>query len=202
MSVILVVVVLASLASIEAFQGMNHAALGRRTVTMQVSSEYLQKTFKAAVGALSLTALLSSSPVLAARYEVIDPQAAVLNVDTKDSQEVKEGREAVNALIATVAGIKADLAKDGQIDLSKRITDELSIAKARIAFNKFNTAFDEDTQRGTDRLIRNIIQDVTELQREALVKEGKQRSNVKIANVEKRLNAAEDALKELAAFYH
>lgn len=87
-------------------------------------------------GALSLTALLNSSPVLAARYEVIDPKAAVLNVDTKDSQEVKEGREAVNTLIATVAGIKADLAKDGQIDLSQRIKDDLSISKARIAFNK------------------------------------------------------------------
>jgi cob(I)alamin adenosyltransferase len=65
---------------------------------------------------------------------------------------------------------------------------------------QYNGAFSEDTQRGTDRLIRNIIQDLTELDREAIVKPGKQRSEVKVKAVEKRLNAAADALEQLSAF--
>jgi hypothetical protein len=54
------------------------------------------------------------------------------------------------------------------------------VGKIRLLLNQFNVAFSEDTQRGTDRLIRNIIQDVTELEREAVVKPGKQRSPVKV----------------------
>jgi hypothetical protein len=50
-------------------------------------------------------------------------------------------------------------------------------------------------------LIRNVIQDVNELGREAALKPGKQRSAAKLATTFKRLTAAEDALKELAAFY-
>jgi hypothetical protein len=65
---------------------------------------------------------------------------------------------------------------------------------------QYNEAFSEDTQRGTDRLIRNIIQDLTELDREAIVKPGKQRSEVKVKAVEKRLTAAADALEQLSAF--
>ena len=44
------------------------------------------------------------------------------------------------------------------MDLLSVIKSELNSAKVRGVLNKFNTAFSEDTQRGTDRLIRNIIQ--------------------------------------------
>jgi hypothetical protein len=66
---------------------------------------------------------------------------------------------------------------------------------------QFNAAFSEETQRATDRLIRVFMQDVTELSREASIKPGKQRSPVRLAAVQKRLSAAEDALKDLLAFY-
>ena len=49
--------------------------------------------------------------------------------------------------------------------------------------SQFNTAFSEDTQRGTDRLIRNIIQDVTELQKNSVIKDGKSRSETKVSNI-------------------
>jgi hypothetical protein len=44
------------------------------------------------------------------------------------------------------------------VDLLTVIKSELNSAKVRGVLNKFNAAFSEDTQRGTDRLIRNIIQ--------------------------------------------
>ena len=73
-------------------------------------------------------------------------------------------------------------------------------AGLRDAMNKFNTAFDEETQRGTDRLIRVALQDITELQREVIVKDGKSRSEAKAAIVDKRLAALEDALTTLSSF--
>ena len=45
-----------------------------------------------------------------------------------------------------------------QLDLPQRIKQDLPISKIRNALNKYNAAFSEDTQRGTDRLIRNVIQ--------------------------------------------
>ena len=45
---------------------------------------------------------------------------------------------------------------------------------------QYNTAFSEDTQRGTDRLIRAILQDLTELDRETQVKPGKARAETKV----------------------
>ena len=50
------------------------------------------------------------------------------------------------------------------MDLLSVIKSELNSAKVRGVLNKFNTAFSEDTQRGTDRLIRNIIQVLFALQ--------------------------------------
>lgn len=47
-------------------------------------------------------------------------------------------------------------------------------------FCQYNTAFSEDTQRGTDRLIRAILQDLTELDRETQVKPGKERAVTKV----------------------
>lgn len=65
---------------------------------------------------------------------------------------------------------------------------------------QFNTAFSEDTQRGTDRLIRNIIQDVTELQRQTIIKTGKSRSAIKVDVINKRIDTAISTLDELASF--
>jgi hypothetical protein len=49
-------------------------------------------------------------------------------------------------------------------------------------------------------LIRNVIQDLTELDRESIIKDGKTRSEIKVKAVEKRLTAASDALEQLAGF--
>ena len=45
-------------------------------------------------------------------------------------------------------------------------------ADVRTNLNKFNAAFSEDTQRGTDRLIRVALQDITELKKDSVVKDG------------------------------
>ena len=130
---------------------------------------------------------------------VINPKDSVLS-ETGMSEDAKAGLASVKTFIGTIQSAKADLAKDNNIELSQRLQSALNPAVVRGALNKYNTAFSEDTQRGTDRLIRLVLQDLTELDRESIVKAGKTRSEVKVNNCLKRLNAAEESLTQLASF--
>jgi hypothetical protein len=126
--------------------------------------------------------------------EVIDPKDAVLNDETKGSDDVKAGIASLKEFQSTIKGLKSDLvssadyiyhasntlfmyttryavrrspshgmpltsqAKDSQAELRERIKKSLPIASVRNSLNKYNSAFSEDTQRGTDRLIRAVVQ--------------------------------------------
>jgi hypothetical protein len=63
-----------------------------------------------------------------------------------------------------------------------------------------NTAFEEDTQRGTDRLIRNIIQDITELEAANNQKEGIERSPRRLEIMMGKLAKLDKAFDDLLAF--
>ena len=155
-----------------------------------------------------LVAAFSASPAMAAGTnfwgqtysEVLDPKTAILNDETKTSDEAKAGLASLNQFRATVKGLRDDLSKDSQVELNQRIKKELAVYKVRDGLNKFNVAFSEDTQRGTDRLIRAVLQDLTELDRETTLKPGKARAETKVKTIEKRLKAAAEAFDELAAF--
>merc|ERR1711871_1357004 len=146
-------------------------------------------------------------PVNAANYggfgstyaEVVDPKDVQYS-DSVGSEDVKAGLTALKTFKATIGAMKVDLAKDTNIELAARVKQELPIGNVRNSLNKYNSAFSEDTQRGTDRLIRNIVQDIAELDRETLVKAGRSRSEAKVAAINKRLTAAENALADLEAF--
>ena len=153
--------------------------------------------------------LLLPHPTFAANYggfsstyaEVVSPQDAVINKDMLSSDGVKSGFDALEKYRSVIAGLKEDLSKDTNTDLSARIKRDLNIGVVRSQLNKFNALFSEDTQRGTDRLIRNLLQDITELDRTTVIKSGKIRSETKANIIMKRLTAAEDTLTELKAFY-
>ena len=164
------------------------------------------KYFAAASVALTLGGG-SVLPVHAANYggfgstyaEVIDPKDVQYS-GSASSEDVKSGLASLKSFKAAIGTMKADLSKDTNIELTSRVKKELPIGKVRNSLNKFNGAFTEDTQRGTDRLIRNLVQDLAELDRETLVKAGKTRSDAKVSAITKRLSAAEDALTGLEAF--
>ena len=70
----------------------------------------------------------------------------------------------------------------------------------RSALNTLNTAFDEDTQKGTDRLIRGILQDLTELETSNAQKEGIERSPRRVANLNAKLDKLQCAFNDFLAF--
>ena len=183
-----------------AFQGMRNS----RVCSGLHMTQSTNKSYKTAAIALLSALSISSTPVMAASYgsfgkgatAVIDPTTAVVVGVTDD---VKSGSSSITKYIDTVKSIRSDLSKNAAMDLIGPIKS-LPPAGLRDAMNKFNTAFDEETQRGTDRLIRVALQDITELQREVIVKDGKSRSEAKAAIVDKRLAALEDALTTLSSF--
>jgi hypothetical protein len=133
-------------------------------------------------------------------YEVVDPKNAVFNDETKNSDDVKAGISGLKQIQGNVQQLISDIKKDNQINLSTRLSKDLNVGFVRNTLNKFNSAFSEDTQRGTDRLIRNVVQDIEELDREIQVKPGKERSETRVNLILKRLQAAADSLETLSSF--
>jgi len=178
------------------------------SLAMKTASSEGKHFVKSVVATLSSLAIMGAPPAMAANYggfgstysEVLDPKTAVLS-DASGSEDVKAGIAGLSNLQKAVATIKADLQKDNQLDLYDRVKKELNPGNVRIVLNKYNQAFSEDTQRGTDRLIRAVLQDITELGREVQVKPGKPRADTKVKIVVRRLEAAEKALSDLSAFY-
>jgi hypothetical protein len=207
MMFILLLVCVFCATTINAFTSTSRTVFPARALQMKESS-LKKNAMKIATGLLSI-GLSINTPAYAATYggfgagspEVLDPKTAVVNQETYKSDEVKGGIEGLAALTKSVGEIKASLKANGQLDFTVPFKAELSRGKVRNVLNAYNTAFEEDTQRGTDRLIRAVIQDVTELDRELQVKPGKARSATKVEACLKRLGAAEKALNDLAAFY-
>ncbi|KAJ1411400.1 hypothetical protein B484DRAFT_402649 [Ochromonadaceae sp. CCMP2298] len=194
-----------------AFKALPVKSFSRPAVHMTAGASPAKQAARIATAVVSILSagVLQLAPVQAANYggfgstyaAVLDPKKAEMNEETYKSGDVTSALEGVKGYTSTVAAMRADLAKDSQTPLSKRLFTELSPGKLRTVLNKYNNAFAEDTQRGTDRLIRNILQDVTELEREAIIKPGKARPESKVRLIERRLAAAETSLKELCAFY-
>merc|ERR1712078_282019 len=99
-----------------------------------------------------------------------------------------------------VAEMKKALSANSQIDLKPVLRKEFEFAALRSDLNTLNTAYDEDTQRGTDRLIRVILQDLNELEVANAQKEGIPRSDIRLAKMNGKLDKLEDAFNTLLRF--
>lgn len=207
---VVVLVVLSLLVASNAWIANNSRMKNSNTIVMS-NNKFFGKHITTSIVALISSVAITVAPVnaesksplyLGGGYaEVVDPKTAEFNDELKNSDDVKAGVAGLGELIKSVGSIKEDLAKDNNIDLVGRVSKDLNAGKIRNILNKYNQAFSEDTQRGTDRLIRGVVQDIQEIERDVVVKAGKVRSESKTNNLNKRLDATEKALKELAAFY-
>lgn len=113
--------------------------------------------------------------------EVIDPKAAIVDRDTLNSESVQKALQSIKEYQETVKQLKSTLQSDDQADIGPAIRQKLDFVKLRVDLNTLNSAFDEDTQRGTDRLIRLTLQDITELDSANKQKPNVPRSEKRIA---------------------
>lgn len=160
---------------------------------------------------LSFTAAslaLLPQPAFAAKYggfgagspEVIDPKTAIVDDEILASAAVQKSLTDVKGFLASVKSMQAALSADGQADIGASVRKDFDFVVLRTTLNTLNSAFDEDTQRGTDRIIRVLLQDVTELEAANKVKEGGVRSEKRLGIMNAKLAKLEKAFNDFLAF--
>lgn len=132
--------------------------------------------------------------------EVLDPTEAIIDNDILKSESVQSALTDIKRYLGGVEQMKKALADNGQVDVGPFVRKEYDFVKLRETLSKVNAAFDEDTQRGTDRLIRNIMQDVTELETANRQKEGVPRSSKRLEIVVGKLDKLATAFEDFLAF--
>ena len=132
--------------------------------------------------------------------EVIDPKDAIVDEDVLKSDSVQKGIASVRGYKQSVSDMKATLASDNQADIGPKIRKDFDFSAVRTDLNAINAALDEDTQRGTDRIVRAILQDITELEVTQKQKPGVPRSETRLNNVCKKLEKLEKSFDDYLAF--
>jgi len=151
---------------------------------------------------------LLPTPANAAKYgsfgagspEVLDPATAIIDDEILKSAPVQKAFASVKTYKDSVASMKASLAANSQADIGPAIRKELDFVALRADLNTLNSAFDEDTQRGTDRLVRLIMQDVTELETANKQKPGVPRSEIRLTIMCGKLEKLNKAFSDYLAF--
>eukprot|EP00536_Pseudo-nitzschia_multiseries_P000052 jgi/Psemu1/233212/estExt_Genewise1.C_20139 len=131
---------------------------------------------------------------------VIDPKEAIVDDEIFKTAPVQKALKAVKQYASTVKEMKKALSANSQVDLKPVIRKEFEFSALRADLNTLNTAFDEDTQRGTDRLIRVILQDLNELEVANAQKEGIPRSDIRLSKMNGKLDKLQDAFDTLIKF--
>mmetsp|Transcript_45180 Transcript_45180/g.141570 ORF Transcript_45180/g.141570 Transcript_45180/m.141570 type:complete len:174 (+) Transcript_45180:247-768(+) len=158
-----------------------------------------------AAGAMAL----APSSAFAAKYggfgadspEVIDPKTAMADKTALESKEVQDSLKKVQAVLDKVKTARAAINADAEADLMPTIRS-ISYADLRIAMYKAsNEVFDEDTQRGTDRLIRVIMQDISEAELAATQKRGVPRTERKLDALRRKMQKLDTGLEDYLKFF-
>jgi hypothetical protein len=157
---------------------------------------------------LGTTLLAAPSMASAAKYGsfgsdsplVLDPKEAIIDIDVLRSSAVQSARSKIQAYLTGVQQMRAALETQPQTDVGPYLRKEFDFVSLREALNTVNSAFDEDTQRGTDRLIRNIMQDITELETSNRQKEGIPRSEIRLNIMKGKLDKLAKAFGDYLAF--
>jgi len=167
-------------------------------------AEFFQQIGVAAVSSVTLLPNAAN----AAKYggfgagspEVISPKDAIIDDEILASESVQKAISKIKLYSGAVEEMKNALVKDSQADIGPYLRKTLEISELRSDLNTFNTAFDEDTQRGTDRLIRVVLQDIAEVEIANKQKEGVPRSQIRLDNLNGKLNKVSKTFTELLAF--
>jgi len=167
-----------------------------------------RKTFVQQSLFASLSIFLPVSSAQAAKYgsfgsdspAVLDPAKAVVDSTLLQSESVRKAFTSLSQYRDTVSAMKSTLLSDRQANLAPTIRSKLDFVALRTDLNTVNGVFDEDTQRGTDRIIRIILQDITELETANRQKEGIARSDRRVETMLAKLNKLEQAFSDYLAF--
>ena len=173
-----------------------------------LQAEQSREAFLAQTVALTGSILFAPTPAHAAKYggfgagspEVLDPADADVDQSILKSDTVQSALRKVKDYQSAVRGMQSALETNPQTNVRSVIIKDLDFASLRSTLNTVNSAFEEDTQRGTDRLIRVIMQDITELEAANNQKEGVERSQRRLDIMKGKLAKLDQAFSDYLAF--
>jgi len=168
--------------------------------------QFLQTT---TLATLLSTAILAPSPASAAKYgsfgagspEVLDPKSAVIDDEILQTPPVQSAIASLKVYLDAVKAMQGELRANAQADIGPTLRKGFDFVKLRADLNTANTAFDEDTQRGTDRIGRLILQDITELEVANKQKPGIERSEKRLTIMTRKLEKLSKAFSDYLAFF-
>lgn len=187
------VIILALQVPILAFAPSSRVGSSRWVVMSGENTDIVSRRNALAVGGLGLAPLVlgtksASAGWLAGSPEVLDPKSGTIDSEILASSSVQDSLKNVRRYQDIVKQMEQAMIQNDQVDLGPAVRESFDFSKIRFALNNVNSALDEDTQRGTDRLIRGVIQDLAELENANLVKPGNPRSARKVEILNRKLS--------------
>jgi hypothetical protein len=177
------------------------------TAAAVVNRPVSRAAFVAGLVASSAAFLLTPSTAHAAKYGAFGADAATGGLDRStaeidaailSSAAVQDALRTIRAARQQVTQLQQQLTAHPQaVVKSTAVGDPYQL---REAFNRINAAFDEETQRNTDRLIRTVVQDLLEIDTAAAQKEGIARSPRRLEAVQQKLAKLARTLDDFLAF--
>lgn len=182
------------------------ASMTRRSLLIGVSTVAASTLLPTASGAVT------TSDFEKAISKVFFPKQG-FNVDDKPLEggiidksilESSSGKAALAMLRkyeSDVSQLYTEFKADPQLKLTPRVSKMFNISELRDALNIFGEAFDENAQLETDKVVRNIIQDIGELEAAVILREGAVRTERKIQRTTDWFEKLLSDFKKLVSFY-
>jgi len=133
--------------------------------------------------------------------ESLTSETVQIDAEAMKDPQVKKGLENLRAYRKKVLDMCSAFQKDPQLEIQQLVRDNFNVAQLRDDLNKANRVFNEETQITTDRFVRNILQDVDELESVSGLLEDKTRTPRKIENTQKWLKKLYHDFDRFLALY-
>ena len=151
-------------------------------------------------GAAALIATTASAYEGVYSMEIVKAGDAVLDKEALNSGPVKAALGDFKGYAIGIVNLQKALAANDQADVAKTLKTDYDFVKVRATFNALTPVFDEDTQKGVDRITRGILQDLVEAEAAAKFNDKGQRTPKKLALLSEKLTKLDGSFRKLFSY--
>lgn len=118
-----------------------------------------------------------------------------------ESEDMKQALAVIKQYAGFLKDTSASFSSDPlNYDVVSPLRNTIKIDTLRDSLNSVNEAFDEETQKTTDKVVRSIIQDIGEIETNSALR-GKERTPKKVERTKQWLAKINDDFDRLISFY-
>jgi len=132
--------------------------------------------------------------------EIVKAADVVLDQEALNSGPVKKALDEFKGYAVGIVKLKQALEANDQADIASTLKKDYDFVKVRATFNALTPIWDEDTQRGVDRLTRGVLQDLVETEAAAKFNEAGKRTPKKLALTIAKLDKLDGEFRKLFSY--